>query len=132
MGTLKMSYVFTFILVFDFGFIIKCYILSHKFYFSQNVKTDTSIFFSTFVWSRMFNLNQYRGTVGMFNNHNIAILIVAIYGTVNHFETVVLYLFALQECLKSLFSSSLRVKCGIIHTCLNLFLCISILITTIC
>ena len=38
------------------------------------------------------------------------------------------YLFTLQECLKSPFLSSLRVKYHTIHTCLNLILYISILV----
>ena len=38
------------------------------------------------------------------------------------------YLFTLQERLKSSFWSSLRVKCRIIHACLNLILYISILL----
>ena len=60
---------------FDFEFIFKYYILSHKFYFSQNNEADTSgkVFFSTFVSLMLVNLNQYRGTVGVFNNRNIAI-----------------------------------------------------------
>ena len=60
---------------FDSEFIFKYYILSHKFYFSQNVETDTSgkFFLSTFVSSMPVNLNQQRGTVGVFNNRNIPI-----------------------------------------------------------
>ena len=85
------------------------------------------------------NLNQYRGTVVVFNLTSLSVIYV-IYGTVNHFETVVLlsffntificsaYLFTLQECLKSSFLSSLRAKKRTIHSCLNLILYISILV----
>ena len=86
------------------------------------------------------NLNQYRGTVGVFNNRNIAICnLCNIWysqsfrncSTFIFFNAIFIcsaYLFTLQECLKSSFLSSLRVKCRTIHTCLNLILYISILV----
>ena len=127
---------------FDSEFIFKCYILKHKFYFSRNVKTDTSgkFFFSAFVSSVPVNLNQYRGTVGVFNNRNIAFCIFCSIwysksfqncSTFIFFNAIFLcaaYLFALLECLKSSFFSSLRVKFRTIHTCLNIILYISILL----
>ena len=96
-------------------------------------------FFSTFVWLMPVNLNQYRGTVGVFNNRNIAICnLCNIWysqsfrncSTFIFFNAIFIcsaYLFTLQECLKSSFLSSLRVKCRTIHTSLNLILYISIL-----
>ena len=125
--------------IFNFEFISKCYIRSHKLYFSQNIKTDTSgkFFFSTFVSSMPVNLNQYRETVVVFNNRN---MLSVIYGIANHFATVVLlyflmkcflcaaYLLTLLESLKSSFLISLRVKFHTIHTCLNLILYIAILL----
>ena len=91
----KISYVFYIYSSFDFEFIFKYYILSYKFYFSQNVETDTSgkFFFSAFVSLMPVNLNQYRGSVGVFNNCNIAI---CNYGTVNHFQTVILLSFLME------------------------------------
>ena len=85
------------------------------------------------------NLNQYRGAVGVFNSRNITICNFGNIwysqsfqncGTVIFFNAIFIclaYLFTLQECLKSSFLSSLRVKCRTIHTCLNLILYISIL-----
>ena len=67
-------------------------------------------------------------------------VVFIIYGIINHFEIVVLfiffnpisiceaYLFTLLECLNSAFLSLLRVKFRTIHTCLNLILYISILL----
>ena len=86
------------------------------------------------------NLNQYRGTVAVFNNHNIAICnLCNIWysqsfrncSTFIFFNAIFIcsaYLFTLQECLKSSFLSSLRAKRPTIHTCLNLILYISILV----
>ena len=84
------------------------------------------------------NLNQYRETVGVFNNRNIAIcnLCNICYSqsfrncsTFIFFNAIFIcsaYLFTLQECLKYSFLSSLTVKRRIIHTCLNLILYVSI------
>ena len=86
------------------------------------------------------NLNQYRGTVRVFNNRNIAICnFCNIWysqsfrncSTFIFFNAIFIclgYLFTLQKCLKSSFLSSLRVKCRAIHTCLNLVLYITILL----
>ena len=97
-------------------------------------------FFSTFVWLMPVNLNQYRGTVGVFNNRSIAIcnfcniLYSQLFrncSTFIFFNAIFIcsaYLFTLQECLKSSFLSSLRVKCCTIQTCLNLIWYINIFI----
>ena len=86
------------------------------------------------------NLDQYRGTVGVFNNRNIAICnFCNIWyrqsfrncSTFIFFNAIFIcsaYLFTLQECSKSSFLSSLRAKRLTIHTCLNLILYISILV----
>ena len=71
-------------------------------------------------------------------------VIFVIYGTVNHFETVVFLSFLMifsyvqlinllskSVCLKSSFLSSLRVNCRTIHICLNLILHISILVLSV-
>ena len=58
---------------FDFEFIFKCYILSHKLYFYQMLKQILQkSFFATFVSSMPVNLSQCRGTVGVYNKHKIA------------------------------------------------------------
>ena len=86
------------------------------------------------------NLNQYKGTVGVFNNCNIAFCnfcniwysqLFQNCSTFIFFNAIficVAYLFALLECLRSSFLSSLGVKFCTIHTCLNLILYISILL----
>ena len=78
--------------------------------------------------------------MGVFNNRNIAICqFCNIWysqsfrncSTFIFFNAIFIYsayLFTLQECSKSSFLSSLRVKCRTIHTCLNLILYISILV----
>ena len=99
---------------FDFESIFKCYILSHKFHFSEKVKTDTSkSFFSTFVSSKPVNLNQYRETVDVFSNCNIAFCNVFNIRYSQSFQTCstfiffnaificAAHLFTLLECLKS-------------------------------
>ena len=72
--TLKISNVFYTYSSFDLEFNFKCYIFSQIFYFSKNVKTDTSrkFFFSTFVSSMPVDLNQYRGTVSVIDDRYIA------------------------------------------------------------
>ena len=86
------------------------------------------------------NLNQFRGTLSVFNNRNIAICNFCNIGYSQSFRncsTFVFYnaivicsafLFTLQECLKSSFLSLLKVKCTTIQTCLNLIFYISIFV----
>ena len=86
------------------------------------------------------NLNQYRGTVGVFNNCNIAICKFCNIRYSQSFRNCSAFiffnaificaacLFTLLECLKSSSLISLRLEFRTIHTCLNLILYISILL----
>ena len=60
-GTFRISYVFKFFSNFDFEFAFKC--LNRCF---------RKVYFSTFVSSMSVDLSQFRGTVGVFHNRNIA------------------------------------------------------------
>ena len=93
--------------------------------------------FSTFVSSMLVNLNQYRGTVGVFNNRNIAFCNFYDIRYSQSFRNCIIlfflilfsaYLFIPLECLKSSFLSLLRVTFRTIHTSLSLILCIRILL----
>ena len=140
LGTLKICYVFTFILVLILSLFLNITFLAINSIFLKMLKHTSGKFFSTFVSLIPVNLNQYRGTVGVFNNRNIAIChFCNIWysqsfrncSTFIFFNAIFIcsaYLFTLQECSKSSFLSSLRVKCRTIHTCLNLILYISILV----
>ena len=124
---------------------LKRYILSHKFCFSQNVHADTSrkflfrlLYYRCFVIS--VNLNQYRETVGVFNNRSIVFCnFCNIWyshsfrncSTFIFFNAIFIcaaYLFTLLACLKSQFFKFIKVKFCTICTCLNLILYISILL----
>ena len=140
LGTLKICYVFTFILVLILSLFLNITFLAINSIFLKMLKHTSGKFFSTFVSLIPVNLNQYRGTVGVFNNRNIAIChFCNIWysqsfrncSTFIFFNAIFIcsaYLFTLQECSKSSFLSSLRVTCRTIHTCLNLVLYISILV----
>ena len=140
-GTLKISYVFTFILVLILSLFLNITFWAINLFFSNCWnRYFRKVFCSTFVSSMPVNLNQYRGTVCVFNNCNIAICnFYNIWysqsfrncSTFIFFNAIFIcsaYLFTLQECLKSSFLSSLRAKRRTIHTCLNLILYISILV----
>ena len=124
---------------------LKRYILSHKFCFSQNVHADTSrkflfrlLYYRCFVIS--VNLNQYRETVGVFNNRSIVFCnFCNIWyshsfrncSTFIFFNAIFIcaaYLFTLLACLKSQFFKFIKVKFCTICTCLNLILYISTLL----
>ena len=135
LGTLKISYVFTFILVLILSLFLNITFLAINSIFLKMLKQILQeSFFSTFVSLIPVNLNQYRGTVGMFNNRNIAVCnFYNIWysqsfrncSTFISFNAIFIcsaYLFTLRECSKPSFLSSLRVKCCTIHTCLNLIL----------
>ena len=140
-GTLKISYVFTFILVLILSLFSNVTFLAIN---SISLKMLKQIlqekFFSTFVSSMPVNLNQYRGTVGVFNNHSIAFCNFcnmwysksfrkcSTFIFFNEIFSCAAYLFALLECLKSSFLSSLRVQFRSIHSCLNLILCIILIL----
>ena len=86
------------------------------------------------------NLNQYSGTMVVFNNRNISLCSFCNIwynqsfrncSTFIFFNPIFIceaYLLTLLECLNSAFLSLLRVKFRTIHTCLNLILYISILL----
>ena len=139
LGTLKISYVFTFILVLILSLFLNITFLAINSIFLKMLKQILQeSFFSTFVSLIPVTLNQYRGTLGMFNNRNIAVCNFyniwysqsfrncSTFVFFNAFFICSVYLFTFQEYLKSL--NSLRVKCRIIDTCLNLILYISILV----
>ena len=74
LGTLKISYVFTFILVLILSLFLNITFLAINSIFLKMLKQILQEgFFSTFVSLMLVNLNHYRGTVGVFNNRNIAI-----------------------------------------------------------
>ena len=74
LGTLKISYVFTFILVLILSLFLNITFLAINSIFLRMLKQILQeSFFSTFVLLIPVNLNQYRRTVGVFNNRNIAI-----------------------------------------------------------
>ena len=71
---LKISYVFTLILVLILRLFLNITFLTINSIFLKMLKQILQeSFFSTFVSLILFNLNQYRGTVGVFNILNIAI-----------------------------------------------------------
>ena len=142
LGTLKISCVFTLILVLFLSLFLNIKFLAINSIFLKMLKQilQESFFFPTFVSLMPVNLNRYRGTVGVFNNRNIAICnLCHIWysqsfrncSTFIFFNAIFIcsvYLFTLQECFKPSFLSSLRAKRPTIHTCLNLILYISILV----
>ena len=141
LATLKISYVFTFILVLALSLFLSITFLAINSIFLRMLKQILQeSFFSTFVSLMPVNLSKYSGTVGMFNNHNIAICnFCNIWysqsfrncSTFIFFNAMFIcsaYLFTLQECSKSSFLNSLRVKRRTIYTSLNLILYISILV----
>ena len=118
LGTLKISYIFTFILVLILSLFLNITFLAINSIFLKMLKQILQeSFFSTFVSLMPVNLNQYRGTVGVFNNHNITICnFCNIWysqsfqncSTFIFFNAIFIcstYLFTLQECLKSSFLS---------------------------
>ena len=139
-GTLKISYVFTIILVLILSFFSNVTFLAINSISLKMLKQLQESFFSTFVSSMPVNLNQYRGTLSVFNNPSIAFCNFCNIWYSKSFRNCITfiffnaiflcaaYLFTLLECLKSSFLSSLKVKFRIIHTCLNLILYISILL----
>ena len=119
LGTLKISYIFTFILVLILSlFLLNITFLAINSIFLKMLKQiPQERFFSTFVSLMPVNLNQYRGAVGVFNNHNIAICNLCNIWYSQSFQNCSnfiffnaificsTYLFTLQECLKSSFLS---------------------------
>ena len=127
LGTFKISYVFTFILVLIL-FLNITFLAINSIFLKMLKQILQESFFSTFVSLMPVNLNQYRGTVGVFNNRNIAICnFCNIWysqsfrncSTFIFFNAIFIcsaYPFTLQECSKSSFLSSLKVQCHTIHT----------------
>ena len=118
LGTSKISYVFTFILVLILSLFLNITFLPINSVFLKTLKQILlESFFSTFASLMPVNLNQYRGTVGVFNNSNIAICnFCNIWysqsfrncSTFIFFNAIFIcsaYLFTLHECSKSLFLS---------------------------
>ena len=140
LGTFKISYVFTLILVLILSLFLNITFLAINSIFLKMLKHIFRKFFFYFCIIDAGNLNQYRGTVGLFNNHNIAICnFCNIWysqsfrnsSTFIFFNAIFIcsvYPFTPQEFLKSSFLSSLRVKCRTSQTCLNLILNLSILV----
>ena len=141
LGTLKISHVFTFILVLTLSLFLNITFFAINSIFLKMLKQILlESFFSTFVSLMPLNLNQYRGTVGVFNNCNITICNFcniwysksfrncSTFIFFNAFLICSSYLFTLQECSKSSFLSPLRAKRRKIHICLNLILYISIIV----
>ena len=74
LGTLKISYVFTFILVLILSLFLNITFLAINSVFLKMLKQILQeSFFSNFVSLMPVNLSQYRGTVGVLNNRNIAL-----------------------------------------------------------
>ena len=105
---------------------LKRYILSHKFCFSQNVHADTSrkflfrlLYYRCFVIS--VNLNQYRETVGVFNNRSIVFCTFCNIWYSHSFRNCSTFIFfnAIFRCAAYLFT---------LLACLNLILYISTLL----
>ena len=69
LDTLKISYVFTFILVLT----LSLFLDTNSIFLKMLKQILQEKIFSTFVSSIPVNLNQYRGTLGVFDNRNIAI-----------------------------------------------------------
>ena len=134
---LKISYVFAYILVLSL-FLNITFLAINSIFPKMLKQILQESFFFTFVSSMPVNLIQCRGAVRVLNNRNIPICnFCNIWysqsfrncSTFIFFNVIFIcsaYLFTLQECLKSSFLSSLRVKCRTIHTCLNVILYISI------
>ena len=141
LGTLKVSCVCTFILVLILSLFLNITFLAISSIFRKMLKQVLQEnFFFTFVSLMPISLNQYRGTVGVFNNRSTAICnFCNIWyrqsfrncSTFIFFNAIFIcsaFLFTLQECSKYSFLSSLRAKRLTIHTCLNPILYISILV----
>ena len=74
LDTLKISYVFTFILVLILSLFLNITFLAINSIFLKMLKQILQeSFFSTFVSLIPVNLNHYRGAMGVFNSRNIAI-----------------------------------------------------------
>ena len=91
-GTLKISYVFTIILVLILSFFSNVTFLAINSISLKMLKQLQKSFFSTFVSSMPVNLNQYRGTI----TPALLSVIFVIYDIANHFETALLLSFLMQ------------------------------------
>ena len=123
LGTLKISYAFTFILVLILSLFLNITLLTINYIYLKMLKQILQeSFFSTFLSLMPVNLNQYRRTVSVFNNRNIAICNFCNiwYGqsfrncsTFIFFNAIFIcsaYLFTLQECSKSSFLKFIKSK----------------------
>ena len=112
LGTLKISYVFTFILVLILSLFLNITFLAINSVFLKMLKQILQeSFFSNFVSLMPVNLSQYRGTVGVLNNRNIALC---------NFCNI-WYSQSFRNCSTFIFFNA-------VHACLNLILYISILV----
>ena len=124
LGTLKISYVFTLILVLFLSLFLNITFLAINSIFLKMLKQilQESFFFC-------FCINRNIAIVNLCNTwysqsfENCGTFIFC-----NAIFICSAYLFTLQECLKSSFLSSLRAKRRTIHTCLSLILYLSILV----
>ena len=112
LGTLKICYVFTFTLVLILSLFLNITFLAINSVFLKMLKQILQeSFFSTFVSLMPVNLSQYRGTVGVLNNRNIAVC---------NFCNI-WYSQSFRNCSTFIFFNA-------VHACLNLILYISILV----
>ena len=112
LDTLKISYVFTFILVLILSLFLNITFLAINSVFLKMLKQILQeSFFSNFVSLMPVNLSQYRGTVGVLNNRNIALC---------NFCNI-WYSQSFRNCSTFIFFNA-------VHACLNLILYISILV----
>ena len=95
---LKNFYVFTFILVLILSlFLNNTFLAINSIFLKMLKQVLQESFFSTFVSSIPVNLNQYRETEWVCSiTATLLSVIFVIYGTANHFETVVLLSLLMQ------------------------------------